>query len=393
VSALGVAHGSRLAFGFGEREFRLELDFQLSISGIRATWALRHTHTVAIRLTTGIGKGKRGVELKPLIPMQWRHFLSAITVLIALSVSAGMASAQDATTPTPGIAVADSYVAGVDISGLDETTALTAIDTAFAAPIVIRIGARVFRVTSSQVDATYDVQAAVAAAVSRPAGGNTPVTTTYSETKLQDQVRRILRLTSDKGSVSAWVIRAKPRIKRGKAGSAPDGKVIENQIRMAINQPMLRAQQETIPLVGVNTSASLARLGYVIAVSKSERILRLYAPVKGKAKAVQTFQVAVGAPSFPTPSGTFTIVNKQKNPWWYPPTSTWAKGEKPIPPGPTNPLGTRWMGLDREDVGIHGTPDSSSLGGYASHGCVRMYIPSAEKLYSLVSVGTPVIIF
>jgi lipoprotein-anchoring transpeptidase ErfK/SrfK len=83
----------------------------------------------------------------------------------------------------------------------------------------------------------------------------------------------------------------------------------------------------------------------------------------------------------------------QKNPWWYPPDSDWAKDAEPVPPGPSNPLGTRWMGLDREDVGIHGTPDSGSLGGFASHGCIRMYIPSAEKLYSLVDVGTPVIIY
>jgi lipoprotein-anchoring transpeptidase ErfK/SrfK len=51
------------------------------------------------------------------------------------------------------------------------------------------------------------------------------------------------------------------------------------------------------------------------------------------------------------------------------------------------------MGLDREDVGIHGTPDSGSIGGYASHGCVRMLISQAEALYSRVAVGTPVIIY
>ena len=131
----------------------------------------------------------------------------------------------------------------------------------------------------------------------------------------------------------------------------------------------------------------------MVVVSKGERLLRLYAPVAGKAKAVLKFKVAVGAPSFPTPAGTFTIVTMQKDPWWNPPDSDWAKDSEPVPPGPSNPLGTRWMGLDRQDIGLHGTPDSSSLGGYASHGCVRMFIPSAEKLYSLVDVGTPVVIF
>ena len=330
--------------------------------------------------------------------MQLCHPASILALTLALFVGAASASAQDTTTvpapaPTPGIAVAGSLVAGVDISGMDAATALATVNAAFAQQIVITIESRVFKVRSSQLGAVYDTQTAVTDAVARTAAGNTPVTPTYSETKLKDQVKRILRLSSDKGSVSAWVVKAKPMIKPGKAGSAPNGKLVESQIRAAIGQPLLRAQQEAIPLVAINPSATLEQLGYVIAVSKGERLVRLYAPVAGKSKAVLKFKVAVGAPSFPTPSGKFTIVNMQKDPWWYPPASDWAKDSEPVPPGPSNPLGTRWMGLDRQDIGLHGTPDSSSLGGYASHGCIRMFIPSAEKLYSLVDVGTPVVIF
>ena len=330
--------------------------------------------------------------------MQFRHPASFLALTLTLLVGAVSASAQDTTTvpapaPTPGIAVPGSLVAGVDISGMDAATALTTVNAAFAQQIVITIDTRVFKVRSSQLGAVYDTQTAVTDAVARTAAGNTPVTPTYSETKLKDQVKRILRLSSDKGSVSAWVVKAKPMIKPGKAGSAPNGKLVESQIRAAIGQPLLRAQQEAIPLVAINPSATLEQLGYVIAVSKGERLVRLYAPVAGKSKAVLKFKVAVGAPSFPTPSGKFTIVNMQKDPWWYPPASDWAKDAEPVPPGPSNPLGTRWMGLDRQDIGLHGTPDSSSLGGYASHGCIRMFIPSAEKLYSLVDVGTPIVIF
>ena len=82
----------------------------------------------------------------------------------------------------------------------------------------------------------------------------------------------------------------------------------------------------------------------------------------------------------------------QLNPWWYPPPSPWAKGLKPVPPGPGNPLGTRWMGLDAPGVGIHGTPDDASIGYSASHGCVRMHIPDAEWLFHHVKLGTPVVI-
>ena len=87
--------------------------------------------------------------------------------------------------------------------------------------------------------------------------------------------------------------------------------------------------------------------------------------------------------------GRFEIIEKQLNPWWYPPNSAWAAGEKPVPPGPGNPLGTRWMGLSAPGVGLHGTPDAASVGYSASHGCIRMRIPDAEWLFVHVRVGTP----
>jgi lipoprotein-anchoring transpeptidase ErfK/SrfK len=50
------------------------------------------------------------------------------------------------------------------------------------------------------------------------------------------------------------------------------------------------------------------------------------------------------------------------------------------------------MGISAPYVGIHGTPDSASIGYSASHGCVRMRIPEAEWLFQQVKVGTPVFI-
>lgn len=330
--------------------------------------------------------------------MRHRRFplivILALTALLALSATA---FAQDTTTvpvATPGIAPAGSTVAGVDISGQDATTALATVTNVYNAPIVIRIGERVFKISNTQIAATADIQTAVNEATVRTAGGNTPVTTAYNETKLQTAVDRIIRMASTKGSEAKWVLkRTKPVLKLGRAGNAPDRALIVEQVKRATSIFSLRAEQEVVPLVPVQSEATLAKLGYVIVVSKPSRMLSLYAPVKGKAKVVRQYRVAVGAPSFPTPSGLFTIVSMQTNPWWYPPSSDWAKDSEPVPPGPSNPLGTRWMGLDREDVGIHGTPDSGSIGGYASHGCIRMLIRQAEALYSRVDVGTPVIIY
>ena len=108
---------------------------------------------------------------------------------------------------------------------------------------------------------------------------------------------------------------------------------------------------------------------------------------------VRVFPVATGQAAWPTPLGHFEIVVKQKNPWWFPPTQdSWAAGAKPVPPGPDNPLGTRWMGLSAPGVGIHGTDEPWSIGHSESHGCIRMQVPSAEWLYNRVRVGTPVFI-
>jgi lipoprotein-anchoring transpeptidase ErfK/SrfK len=131
-----------------------------------------------------------------------------------------------------------------------------------------------------------------------------------------------------------------------------------------------------------------SNFGPVVVVRRGSKRLYLYEGRRHR----QDFGIATGQASYPTPLGRFKIVTKQRNPWWYPPGSDWARGLEPVPPGPGNPLGTRWMGLSAESVGIHGTPDAASIGYSASHGCIRMRIADAEWLFEQVRVGTPVFI-
>jgi lipoprotein-anchoring transpeptidase ErfK/SrfK len=95
---------------------------------------------------------------------------------------------------------------------------------------------------------------------------------------------------------------------------------------------------------------------------------------------VRVFPVAVGAPHTPTPVGTFTIANRIPNPTYYRPG-------KVIAPGPANPLGTRWMGLDIKGYGIHGTDEPQSIGYARSHGCIRLRNDDVEQLFELVRAG------
>lgn len=61
-----------------------------------------------------------------------------------------------------------------------------------------------------------------------------------------------------------------------------------------------------------------------------------------------------------------------------------------LPPGPNNPVGVAWIGLDRPGYGIHGTPAPEQVGRTESHGCFRLANWNAEYLLKLVAPGTPV---
>lgn len=95
---------------------------------------------------------------------------------------------------------------------------------------------------------------------------------------------------------------------------------------------------------------------------------------------VTVFSIAVGAPATPTPVGTFTIVNRITNPTYY-------KPGKVVGPGPTNPLGTRWIGLSEKGYGIHGTDNPRSIGYAKSHGCIRLRNADVERLFEHVQAG------
>jgi lipoprotein-anchoring transpeptidase ErfK/SrfK len=61
-----------------------------------------------------------------------------------------------------------------------------------------------------------------------------------------------------------------------------------------------------------------------------------------------------------------------------------------VPPGPNNPVGVAWIGLDLPGYGIHGTPNPEQVGRTESHGCFRLANWNAEYLLHLIEVGTPV---
>jgi lipoprotein-anchoring transpeptidase ErfK/SrfK len=178
----------------------------------------------------------------------------------------------------------------------------------------------------------------------------------------------------------------RPQFTKERAGSKVLRGLTVRRIIRALQSPRLRHIRVAVKIV--EPARTVVNFGAVVVIRRGANELRYY---RG-AQLLRKFGVATGQTVYPTPTGSFAIVDKQLNPWWLPPDSEWAKGKKPIPPGPGNPLGTRWMGLSAPGVGIHGTPDDASIGYSASHGCIRMHIPDAEWLFHHVKLGTPVVI-
>lgn len=100
-------------------------------------------------------------------------------------------------------------------------------------------------------------------------------------------------------------------------------------------------------------------------------------------KVIRTFPVAVGAAMSPSPAGEFHIVHRVTDPTYY-------HSGVIIPPGPDNPVGTRWVGLSQKGYGIHGTNEPRSIGKARSHGCIRMRNRDVEQFFTMVSVGDTV---
>ena len=102
---------------------------------------------------------------------------------------------------------------------------------------------------------------------------------------------------------------------------------------------------------------------------------------------VASYDVAIGADSHPTPTGTFKIKKIVWNPRWVPPDADWARGKTAKDPGhPANPMKVVKIFFNEPDYYIHGTGDIASLGQAASHGCLRMDPDQAAEVAKWVMI-------
>jgi lipoprotein-anchoring transpeptidase ErfK/SrfK len=131
----------------------------------------------------------------------------------------------------------------------------------------------------------------------------------------------------------------------------------------------------------------------VIHISRKERMLEL---MDGE-KLIASVPITPGGGRLQTPAGKWRILGVAAMP-----TFRWDKGVLEhgvrtenfymLPPGPNNPVGVLWIGLNKPGIGIHGTNQPQTIGRAASHGCMRVANWDVIRLSKMITKGMTVVI-
>lgn len=319
------------------------------------------------------------------------HLLRLLRRLTVLLVTAGFACAAAPAAGDPSAEIARGVRVGdVVLTGLSSARARAELREALARPLALTVDGRRWEVPRQRFAVEADVGRAVREALAARPGTNVELRLTIDEDRIRKYVSAIAprhMRPPRSAAVGDLDEELRPTYTPGAPGRRLDRPALERALVEAVTAG--RGEVVALPFVRVRPSTTVRDLAPVIVVRRESKTLTVY---EGR-KAVRIFRIATGQWQYPTPLGRFELGSLQRHPWWYPPPSDWAKGLKPVPPGPGNPLGTRWMGFAGGSlVGIHGTPDAASIGYSASHGCIRMHVPDAEWLFERVRVGTVVFV-
>jgi lipoprotein-anchoring transpeptidase ErfK/SrfK len=338
-----------------------------------------------------------------------------IAVIVAVSVVALGAAGAYAYDSSQKDKIAEGVrIAGVDVGGLTEDEAAALVQRRLLAPL--RHSLRVsfdgenWELPGAKLKVRADVDEAVEEAVADSQNGGLPgrlvryvtgeeVTksispqVTYSGRAINRFVRRVAEeINREPRNADVEASGDSLEVVAGENGR----KLRDNKLATDLNAAVLNANAAHTIVASVHpTKPEVTRKEVAgeypsyLTLDRSTFTLRLWENLK----LAKTYTVAVGMEGLETPEGLYAIQEKEENPTWHVPESSWAGSlaGQDIPPGPSNPIKARWMGIF-EGAGIHGTEETYSLGSAASHGCVRMAIPDVEELYDRVEVGTPIYI-
>jgi lipoprotein-anchoring transpeptidase ErfK/SrfK len=296
---------------------------------------------------------------------------------------------------------------GVDVGEMTREEAVAAvegeIDVDLGREIVVEAGDQVWRMSPGELGTSAEVEAAVDEALAlnsgytwaervfrrllnRPVEHDALVRYRADSARLRDFVTTAAETVAVAPSdASVDYVEGQLVVRRPKFGRELAMRDAKRALRAAVMDGSVRV---VLPTERIEPKVGKDDLGHTIVVDLSDLQLTLFDGVRN----VKSYPVAAGSAEYPTPTGEWTIWDKRENPVWINPAPDGWGASLPdmIPGGPSNPLGTRALYLDAPGIRIHGTSASYSIGSYASHGCVRMFMSDVEELYEIVPIGTTV---
>ncbi|HVY78214.1 MAG TPA: L,D-transpeptidase/peptidoglycan binding protein [Solirubrobacterales bacterium] len=338
--------------------------------------------------------------------------IALVTLAVLLLVGVAVGYAYDSSEKGK---IADGVtIGGVAVGGMDEEEAEQAVHRQLLDPLKhsLRVGydGESWTLSGAKLGVRADIDAAVEEALAESQEGGFPGRLVRYVTGGGVDERIAADVTYSRPAINRFVRKVANEVDReardaSVEASADSLKVVPAQNGRKLRDNLLTRQLEAAVLNASADHTIAARTHYTkpevstkevaskypsyLTLDRATFTLRLWENLK----LAKTYTVAVGQEGLETPEGLYAIQEKEENPTWHVPESAWAGdlAGQDIPPGPSNPIKARWMGI-YEGAGIHGTEETYSLGSAASHGCVRMAIPDVEELYDRVEVGTPIYI-
>ncbi len=338
--------------------------------------------------------------------------IAAVFFVVVLLLAAVGAYAWDSTRSDE---IAEGVtIGGVDVSGMTADEAVDAVDVELVEPlrhkVTVKFDGVKYQLSAEKLGISSDVDGMVDRALEESQEGGLPGRVWRYATGGEVDVAISPQLTYSNQAIDEFIAKVVDEVNRdpvnatieptptslGKAPGQEGVAVEEGKLRSRVEAAVQRPNDRTVSLPverlepDVTQADLAAQYPTYITIDRASFTLHLWKDLND----VEDYTVAVGQPAYPTPTGLYSIQDKQVDPVWSVPNSDWA-GELAgtVVQGGTaeNPLKARWMGITA-GAGIHGTDDVASLGTAASHGCIRMSVPDVEELYDQVPVGTPVYI-
>lgn len=344
-----------------------------------------------------------------------QRVMVVLVAAIVIAMSATLAWAVASDYQVRGYVPKGVTVAGRDLSGMTEGQARQAIEETVSSPMLRELAVtgdhKKWTLDSADfVSVDVDAMLNEAYTTRRSAPLIARLSSDLLDTPLTNDVKPVYSV--DTTAVATWVANAAKVIDRqpvdssrtiegyafkitpSKKGVRLDRKTSAAMIVSALSAEQALSSADRSVALKVNprkprVTESAFKDGIIVSLNRC----RIY--LYNGDELVKSYSCAPGRPGFPTPTGDFKIVSKQRYAPWINPGSDWAKSMPAvIPGGPGNPMGTTKIGISYPGVFMHGVPpgEYSSIGTHASHGCMRMMPSQVLDLYGRVSIGDPVYI-